>query len=257
MVGTLLLRGMLVGVLAGVIAFGFAWVFGEPQVNLAIAFEDHMHALAHDAPEPELVSRAVQSTWGLLTATVAYGASLGGIFALAFAYAHGRIGQVGRPLAARPTALLLAALGLLVLILVPQIKYPPNPPAIGNPDTIGPRTALYFGMIVISVVAAIAALMAGRGLRRRLGSWNASLAGVAVYVAIVAAVMLTLPPVDEVPATFLATTLWKFRLASMGLNAVIWLVIGLGFGALTERQALATRRAALKAAALKASGARS
>ncbi len=39
MVGNLLLRGMLVGVLAGLLAFGFARIFGEPQVDRAIAFE--------------------------------------------------------------------------------------------------------------------------------------------------------------------------------------------------------------------------
>jgi hypothetical protein len=39
MVRTLLIRGMLAGVLAGLLAFGFAKIFGEPQVDHAIAFE--------------------------------------------------------------------------------------------------------------------------------------------------------------------------------------------------------------------------
>jgi hypothetical protein len=42
MVGNLLLRGMLVGAFAGLLAFGFARIFGEPQVDRAIAFEDQM-----------------------------------------------------------------------------------------------------------------------------------------------------------------------------------------------------------------------
>ena len=67
MVRMLLIRGMLVGILAGLLAFAFAWLVGEPQVDLAIAFETHMHQLAGEAPEPELVSRAIQSTLGLLT----------------------------------------------------------------------------------------------------------------------------------------------------------------------------------------------
>ncbi len=33
MVGALLLRGMLVGLFAGLLAFGFAKTFGEPQVD--------------------------------------------------------------------------------------------------------------------------------------------------------------------------------------------------------------------------------
>jgi hypothetical protein len=41
MVGRLLLRGMLAGVVAGLVAFGFARVFGEPPIEHAIAFEAH------------------------------------------------------------------------------------------------------------------------------------------------------------------------------------------------------------------------
>jgi TRAP-type C4-dicarboxylate transport system permease large subunit len=111
MVRALLIRGMLAGVLAGLVAFAFAWIFGEPQINLAIAFEQHTHAAAKEAPGPELVSRAVQSTTGLLTGIVVYGCALGGIFSLVFAYAYGRIGS----LSPRSTAAILAILGFVAL----------------------------------------------------------------------------------------------------------------------------------------------
>jgi len=228
---------MLAGILAGVLAFAFAWVFGEPQVNLAIGFEEHMHHMAGDAPEPELVSRAVQSTVGLLTGVLVYGTALGGIFALSFAYAYGRIGR----LSPRGTAAVLAVVGFAVLILVPQIKYPANPPSIGDPGTIGARTALYFTMIALSVIAAIAATSTGKQLARRLGGWNAAIVAGAAYIAVVAAGMLILPPVNEVPAEFSAVTLWKFRLASLGVETVLWTALGLVFGALAERRYGATR----------------
>src|SRR5215471_3722150 len=147
MVRSLLIRGMLAGALAGLLACGFAWIFGEPQVDVAIGFEQHMHAVAGEAPQPETVSRAVQSTAGLLTGILVYGAALGGIFSLVFTYAYGRIGS----LQPRATAATLAAAGFLTLILVPQIKYPANPPSIGEPETIAARTALYFTMIALSV----------------------------------------------------------------------------------------------------------
>jgi hypothetical protein len=44
-----------------------------------------------------------------------------------------------------------------VLALVPQIKYRANPPSVGNPDTIGQRTALYFAMLALSVASGVAA----------------------------------------------------------------------------------------------------
>ncbi|HML27733.1 MAG TPA: CbtA family protein, partial [Hyphomicrobium sp.] len=61
----LLLRGMLAGLLAGFLAFGFATVFGEPQVDRAIGFEEQMAKARGDAEEPEIVSRAVQASIGL------------------------------------------------------------------------------------------------------------------------------------------------------------------------------------------------
>jgi hypothetical protein len=229
---------MLAGVLAGVLASGFAWVFGEPQVDLAIGFEEHMHQMAGHAPEPELVSREVQSTIGLLTGVVVYGAALGGIFSLVFAYAYGRIGQISP----RGTAAVLALAGFVAVILVPQIKYPANPPSIGEPDTIGTRTALYFTMIALSVIAAATATSTGRQLARRLGNWNAAfLAGVGYLVVIVAG-MVILPPVNEIPDHFSASTLWNFRLASLGIAAVLWTTLGLVFGVLAERQFASDQR---------------
>ena len=232
MVRALLIRGMLAGALAGLFAFGFAWIFGEPQVNLAISFEQHMHAAAGEAPEPELVSRAVQSTVGLLTGILVYGCALGGIFSLVFAYAYGRVAR----LSARATAAILTALGFSSLILVPQIKYPANPPSIGLPETIAARTVLYFTMIALSVIAAVAATSTARQLAGRIGGWNSAMAGSAAYLVVVTAAMLILPPVNEVPADFSASTLWNFRLASLGIEAVLWVALGLIFGALAERQ---------------------
>ena len=100
MVGKLLLRGMLVGLVGGFLTFAFAHTFGEPNVDKAIAFEEQMDAAKGEAPEPELVSRPMQSTYGLLTGCLVYGSALGGILALAFAYAYGRVGSIG----ARETA---------------------------------------------------------------------------------------------------------------------------------------------------------
>ena len=236
MVRALLIRGMLAGALAGLLASGFAWVFGEPQVDLAIGFEEHVHAMAGEPPEPELVSRAVQSTVGLLTGVVVYRCALGGIFSLVFAYAYGRVGR----LSPRATAAIVAAFGFATLILVPQIKYPANPPSVGEPETIAVRTALYFTMIALSVIASVAAVSTARQFTRRLGGWNSAMLAGAAYLGVIAVAMFILPPVNEVPADFSATTLWNFRLASLGVEAVLWAALGLVFGVLAERQLVPT-----------------
>src|SRR5271168_3508547 len=95
MTRTLLLRGMLVGVVAGLLVFAFARWIGEPQVERAIAFETSMDQAKGEASEPEMVSRKVQQGFGLLTGAVVYGAAIGGIFGLVFAIAYGRVGVAG------------------------------------------------------------------------------------------------------------------------------------------------------------------
>ena len=233
MVRDLLLRGMLAGVLAGLLAFGFARVWGEPAVDRAIAFEEQMsHAKggAHEH-EAERVSRDTQSGIGLATAVILYGSAIGGIFALAFAYVYGRFGRLG----ARSTAALLAIAAFLTVALIPLIKYPANPPAVGSPDTIGPRTGLFLIMLVIAVIAGIGAFAIARRLWARLGGWNAALTGGALFLLAIVAAQLSLPAVSEVPEQFPADALWQFRIAVLGMQFVLWATIGLAFGRLAER----------------------
>jgi Probable cobalt transporter subunit (CbtA) len=231
MARTVLLRGMLVGLAAGLLAFGFAWLVGEPQVRSAIAVEAQALAAAGRQPAPALVGRGVQSTAGLATAVGVYGVALGGLFGLAFALAYGRIGRFGP----RATAALLALGGFVAVELVPFLKYPATPPGATGADTIGHRTGLYFAMLLLSLVAALTAVSLGRRVAPRLGNWNATLLATGAYVALVAVTQLALPAVDEVPPGFPATLLWRFRLASLGTQAVLWATFGLLFGALTER----------------------
>lgn len=231
MVGNLLLRGMLVGVFAGLLAFAFARTFGEPQLDRAIAFEEQADAAKGEAPEPELVSRETQAGLGLFTGVVVYGAALGGLFSLVFAYAYGRVSRLG----ARGTSALLALAGFVAVVLVPFIKYPANPPAVGNPETIGPRTGLFFIMLLLSILAMGFSIWLARRLRARYGSWNAALIAAAAFVVIIAVVQLALPAINEVPETFSAVVLWRFRVASLGIQLILWTTIGLLFGALTEK----------------------
>ncbi|WP_395664500.1 CbtA family protein [Methylocella sp.] len=231
MVGQLLLRGMLVGVLAGLLAFGFARVFGEPSVDRAIAFEEAVSQAKGEPPEPELVSRGEQAGVGLFTGVVVYGAALGGLFALAFAFCLGRFGA----LSPRATAGLLALAGFVAIALLPALKYPPNPPAIGEPETIVLRTQLYFSMIALSLVSLGAAVALARSLWTRLGAWNAALLGVALYLVLMIVAQTVLPAVNEVPDQFPAMLLWRFRLVSFGIQAILWTTLGLLFGYVAER----------------------
>ena len=242
MAGALLLRGMLIGLLAGVLSFGFLKIAGEPPVDRAIAFEarhDAAEAQAahqHGTPapavsEPGLVSRKVQAGIGLFTGVMVYSAAFGGLFALAFAAAWGRIGA----LEPRALSVVLAVLGLVAVYLVPMLKYPANPPSVGEPETIGARTALYFSIIALSLAAMVAAGMLRKALLRPCGAWNATLIAGAAYLLAMVVTSWALPTVNEVPSEFPAVVLWQFRLAAAGAQLVLWGTLGLTFGVAAER----------------------
>jgi hypothetical protein len=231
MVRILLCWGMLVGVVAGLLTFGYAKLCGEPLVERAITFEDQLDRTNGESPGPELVSRSVQSGVGLLTGVVVYGTALGGLFSLVFSFAYQRVG----PASPRLTAALLAGAGFLSLVLVPQLKYPANPPSVGRPETIAYRSELFFLMIFISVAALVWAILFARSLAARHNGWNAGLLAAALFVGIMVIAQVVLPDINEVPDQFPAVVLWRFRITSLGMQVIMWSALGLLFGAAAER----------------------
>jgi hypothetical protein len=258
--GSLLWRGMIVGFFAGLLAFGILKTIGEPAVDKAIAFESAMDeakakaeydaavAKGETAPPPEedyeIVSRPTQAGIGLFTGTMTYSIAFGGLFSLAFALCYGRMGNWGP----RLTAALLALSGFLAVYAVPILKYPANPPSIGNPDTIGLRTAIYFGMILLSLGSMIAAWSVRNRLIDQLGPWNATIVAALVFLVAVVIFAQVMPPLDETPEGFPAVVLWHFRMASLGAQAMLWTVLGLGFGAWVERDFAQARAGRLQTA---------
>jgi Probable cobalt transporter subunit (CbtA) len=238
----LLICGLVAGLCGGLVATGFASVAGEPAVDRAIAYEDSHDAGA--AMEPAPVSRGLQKSAGLLTAALVYGLALGGIFALVFAVAYGRVARAGP----RATAYALAAGAFVVFYLVPFLKYPASPPGTTDPSTIGRRTLLYATMVAISVLGAVAAARLRPAFVRRLGSGGANIAAGLAFVAIAVAGGLALPGVHEMPRDFPATALWRFREASVGMQAVLWLTIGLVFAPAAQRAMTGQRLLAWRAA---------
>jgi predicted cobalt transporter CbtA len=146
-------------------------------------------------------------------------------------------GRTSSALTPQALSAVLAATGFVAIYLVPTLKYPANPPAVGEPETIGIRTALYFVMIAISLAAIIASLAIKRLLLARFGEWSSNLLVAACYIVFVAIAGLLLPAVNEVPEHFPAVVLWNFRIASIGAQLIMWATLGLLFGALSHRAA--------------------
>lgn len=249
----LLVRGLLIGLLAGIAAFAVGYVVGEPSVNAAVGVEEaesggagHSHADQAAHPHGDAagaghehaaggseteVPRSLQSTLGLLTATGVAGTVLGGLVAVLSALALGRFGRLG----VRGTVLLVTGLGFVAVYVLPFLTYPPNPPAVGRGDTIGYRTAVYFLFVAISLIAGVAAVLVGRRLAPQWGSWYATLATLGGYLVLTLAAAALMPSDDEVPADFPATVLYGFRRASFITQLTLWGVLGLGLAEAVHR----------------------
>ncbi|SER38856.1 CbtA family protein, partial [Microlunatus flavus] len=184
------------------------------------------------------VPRSLQSTAGLATATVVAGVTLGGLVGAVSALAMGRFGRLGT----RGVPLLVAGLGFVAVYLVPFLTYPPNPPAVGQADTIGYRTELYFLLVAISVIAGVTAVLVARRVAPRWGTWYAVLVCAAGYAVVVGLAGSLVPTYDEVPEGFPASLLYEFRKASLLVQVTLWGVIGLATAELAHRLAVRGRR---------------
>ncbi|MCV7422261.1 CbtA family protein [Mycobacterium yunnanensis] len=241
-------RGLLAGAVAGVLAFVFAKIFLEPVIGRAIDFEDGTSA-AHEAMEMgasgghshgeggELFSRGIQSTVGMGFGVLLFAVAMGALFAVVFAVAYGRVGNVS----ARVLSVLVAAAMLVSLWIVPALKYPPNPPATSEDSTIFQRSMLYLLMVGLSALLMVAAVYLARQLVPKLGAWNATLVGGASYLVTVFVVMAVLPSIDETPGPmvngagtivfpgFPAVDFYEFRLYTFLTQLIVWTTIGLVF----------------------------
>jgi hypothetical protein len=227
----LLAGGMIAGALAALLAVLFAQQFGEPHVDRALAFEA-AHSSAHAmTAEHQLVSRDTQRGLGLLTALLMYGTAIGGLFALCFAFCHGRIGRISP----RGLAFALALGGFVSLSLVPGLVYPATPPAVGQHETVGFRTVCYFALLALSLGALVFAANFGLALSRRIAAFDAALAAAAAYALTMLLAAAMLPEIDEVPPQFPANVLWDFRIAAFAMHALVWAALGYLFGLWADR----------------------
>jgi predicted cobalt transporter CbtA len=131
--------------------------------------------------------------------------------------------------------LLLASAIFVGAALIPFLKYPANPPTVGDPSTIGVRTAAYFAIVGLSLLAILTAWYASRLLRERGVSAPVRQMAVGLgLVVVVAGLFVGLPAATD-PGEFPAGLLWSFRLSSLGTQLVLWTGLGAVFGLLCER----------------------
>jgi hypothetical protein len=218
----LLKQGVLAGMAGGAALALVLRLVGEGPLGRAVAREG--------TGGDEMFSRGTQQIGGMAAAVI-YGAALGAVFGIAYAVVRHRL----RTADDWQAAVAVAAAGVAGVFLLPFLKYPANPPTVGDPDTIGRRTALYLVAVAWSLVATWAGWRAWRALAARgLPTARAAPATVAVWAGLAVVGLVSLPPNPD-PVNGPATLVWQFRLASVGGAVAYWAVVGMMFGWLRVR----------------------
>ena len=226
---SLLGRGALAGGAAGVVSGGFSWLLAEPVLDRAVRLEAAREEAGGGAAAAEVFSRSTQHA-GLLVAAVLTGAAIGVLFAVVYAILHRR-DPAGAPWR---RSLTLAGAGFTGVWLLPFLRYPANPPGVGDPGTIDTRVNAWLAAIGIGVIAVVLAWRVHGWLAERGRSAPQRQLAVTVIVLAALASLFVLPDnPDAVPAP--ATLVWDFRVLSAASMGLLWGGLAVGFGLLGLR----------------------
>ena len=225
-------RGLAAGLLAGVLAGLFALVFAEPILDRAIELEEVSHAAhGHEHHEAAPVFDRTEQKVGMIFATAIYGASVGVVFGLIAIFFRRRV----LPRSEWRRSLALAGAAFLGAVLVPFLKYPPNPPGVGvDAASLGERTFAYLAMVALSSLAVFAAWRFARALGGVSPAVRAAVAGGTLLV-LWAFLYLAMPDFGASSGDAPEALIFDFRLSSLATQAVLWAGIGIIFGLLGER----------------------
>ncbi len=211
---------LIAGLAAGLVMGLFHFFLTEPVIDRAIALEAET---AH-SEAVEVVSRGVQKGM-LIVGSAFYGLLVGAIFALVFAI-------LGRHLPGRwpdVKAAILAGLLWWSVVFLPFLKYPANPPGVGDPDTVYFRQGIQLGFIVFSVLAVVAAgasyWLLGK-LKRELRLWRWRLGIALGLYGVLVILLFVFMPANPDPITAPANLIRDFRILSLSGQVLFWVILG-------------------------------
>ncbi len=223
--GSVLLAALIAGLLAGLASGIFHLLATEPVIQRAIDIEETLSRAAGEAAGPEVVSRPVQRI-GLIIGFLVYGAAWGLIFGLVYWLLLRLISAQRLPW----DVLVLALAGYWTLGIFPHLKYPANPPGVGDPETIGYRQGLYLGFLALSLLGTLLATLVYRGLGgsgQRRFAVRVPLVTL-IYLVYAAAIWVLLPDNPD-PVRMPMDLVARFRWFSLAGITVFWSALGVTF----------------------------
>lgn len=247
-------RGLAAGLVAGLLAGLIGLIVGEPNLDAAVALEgasanhgvtherarghEHSHGQQHGADTA--ITRPMQKA-GLVAGGGLAGMAVGALFGVVAAWAVGRLTGDGWT-----RSLKLGAAVVGATVILPALKYPPNPPGVGDPETVGLRTGLYLGLVFIGLLLAATSWVASRQLSRTKLSRPVRQAVLFAGTVAAAALILAALPAPEASGSVPNDLLWSFRVSSLAMQLALYGGTAAVFGLLSaqaERPAVSLRPA--------------
>ena len=225
-IAIVLISGAFAGLVHGTVNFAIV----EPYLDQAIGIENqNLFASGEEDDTPQFwVEYEGYRIWqksGQILAGVILGVSVGSLFGIVFALSRNSL--PGNHDVKK--SLVLAGIMWFTLYLIPFIKYPANPPTVGDAETVVLRAILYLSFIAISGIGALAFYKLSKKLEK-----NKKLFSLIGYGIFISAVFFILPEnPDEIRAPM--TLVNEFRLMSVLGVTSFWISVGIFLGLFWNR----------------------
>lgn len=219
------------GVIAGIVLGLITQAVVEPFIDRAISIETQRHIARGESIDTAQQSQyRIWQKGGEVVAAAMYGISLSALFGIVFVYSRRSLPGFTN----KKKALFLAAVMFFVIFLIPALKYPANPPAVGNPSTIYYREMLYVGFIAVSGFSALALAFSYRRLQICFPEKPTWLIVPLIYTVIIISAYIVFPPNPD-KVTIPTDLIISFRAASVSTIGIFWGVLGIIVGVLWDK----------------------
>ena len=223
LVGITLTSGVIAGIILAFLNLGIV----EPTIDKAIALEVQKQVSSgENVNMSELIDYRYWQKAGAFAGGAIYGAGLAALFGVIFVFTRNKLPGKNN----KQKAIFLAGIMWFVLFLMVALKYPANPPAVGDPETIYYRETLYVGYIMISGLAALG--MAVIWIKTRINSKKIIIP--LMYAAIMVTAYAVMPSnPDKIGISM--DLIQTFRVLTATTIGVFWGILGIIFGSLWDK----------------------
>ena len=221
-----LISGAFAGLIHGTVNFAVV----EPYLDRAIGIENqNLFASGEEENTPQFwVEYEGYRAWqksGQILAGVILGVSIGSLFGIV--YALSRDSLPGNHDVKK--TMILAGIMWISIYLIPFLKYPANPPTVGDGETVVLRSILYLVFIAISGLSVVGFYKLSQKLEKN--KKLLAVVGYGIFISVVFVVMPENP--DEITAPMDLVN--EFRVMSVLGVTSFWISIGIILGLFWNR----------------------